>query len=187
VSVCRSCHDPILWVTMAQTRKKIPVQPIETPYVSNSVLVVDGAWGYSIGQLGRILAQRERVSEIRGRELASTRYPAHVPHFAKCPHAAQHRRTGMTAAVDGLGLVDARTRWTSHVAGAVLAGLQRCARCHLVLVDDQQPLFLDGKPVNRLYDRGSCVVRLGDVVTAPARPGRLPAGSRPCKPNGDQS
>lgn len=85
----------------------------------------------------------------------------------------------------GLGLLGAGARWISHIAGPVITGLQRCTRCDQVLVDDTQPYTVGGRQVQRLYDRGSCVVRLGDVVTAPALPGRLPAGSRPCKPIGD--
>lgn len=94
MSTCRSCHEQIQWVRLPSTRKALPLQLQECrPSERGAVFVVDG-WGYRLDQLGRHLAQREGVSEVRGRELAVTRYPAYLTHFAKCPHAAQHRKAG---------------------------------------------------------------------------------------------
>ena len=81
-------------------------------------------------------------------------------------------------------------KWVSHVAGPDVDGQQRCARCGDVLVDDTRTARTsDGHVVDRLYGRGGPVVRLlglagAVLVTAPARPGRLPTGSRPCTPTG---
>lgn len=93
---CSSCGaTELTWVTMAATHRRVLIEPAECkPTDRGALFIVNNQWAYSAKQIGERLAKREGVSEYRARELAATRYPVHLSHFATCPSAEQHRRTG---------------------------------------------------------------------------------------------
>ena len=68
MSSCKSCHRQILWVVMAGTGKKMPLDP-EVSAAGNIVVDDDGT---------------ARVDTGPGRA-------KHLSHFATCPNAARHR------------------------------------------------------------------------------------------------
>lgn len=96
MKACNSCGAADLrWVTMAASGRRILIEPAECkPTERGALFIVNNQWAYSAKQIGERLAQREGVSEYRARELAASRYPSHLSHFATCPNAEQHRRTG---------------------------------------------------------------------------------------------
>jgi hypothetical protein len=71
---CRSCGAPIKWVTMANSKRKNPLDA--EPVINGNISVhPDGT--------ARVLGAVERL-EFEG--------PLYVSHFATCIHAKQHRK-----------------------------------------------------------------------------------------------
>lgn len=95
MSACSSCGATgLVWATMAVSGKKVPLEAAECrPTERGALFLVDGRWVYTGKQIADRLGCRERVDATRALQLASSRYPTHLSHFAKCPHADQHRRS----------------------------------------------------------------------------------------------
>lgn len=70
---CRSCGEPILWLEMRTTGRRMPVD-VE-PRAAGTIVIEAG--------MAIVLppAERDRYTGDR-----------YVPHWATCPHADQHRR-----------------------------------------------------------------------------------------------
>jgi len=72
---CRSCGEPILWVEMAATGRKMPLDVLPVP-AGNVVLGPDGR--------ARVLGKGEDAGET----------PRYVSHYATCPQAVTWRGRG---------------------------------------------------------------------------------------------
>lgn len=75
---CRSCGAGILWVTMAATGKKNPLDAIPDPEKGNVWKDLNGSWVVLRGTL------RTQAME-QGEDL-------YLSHFATCPNSKQHRK-----------------------------------------------------------------------------------------------
>lgn len=81
MSECRSCHQPIEWVIVAKSGKRMPIDPDP----------VEG------GNIAKLPDDDDETGAARveyvapGGMLVDDR-PVYVSHFATCPQADQHRR-----------------------------------------------------------------------------------------------
>lgn len=78
MSACKSCDQPIRWVVMASTGKRMPLD--EQPRDDGNVRLLG-----SSDPSGLPIAEY-----VRGGEPASQRF---VPHFASCPEADKYRKS----------------------------------------------------------------------------------------------
>jgi hypothetical protein len=77
MSACRSCGAPVIWVTMIETRKAMPLDAEPVP---NGNIVVD--WRH---HAGAVLT----AEELAGPDELGRRYRSH---FASCPQASEWRK-----------------------------------------------------------------------------------------------
>lgn len=78
---CRSCGDPLLWVTTAATGKAMPLNPEPDP--AGNVVLADDLLGGASAQVlgpGEAWGARERGEDL------------YMPHHATCPQGKRWRR-----------------------------------------------------------------------------------------------
>ena len=106
-STCRSCDAPLRWAITDRGRR-IPLDPAPVDLDHHGALIVvpeenlvPGAGVHvidralSLGAVIHKLISARGVTPERARELITERgLTAHVSHFATCPNARAHRRTG---------------------------------------------------------------------------------------------
>jgi len=79
MSVCRSCHAPVLWV-VTQAGKRMPLDAAPT----------DAGNVIRYGDAARVLTADEVAARRSPRHVDPG--PLYVSHFTSCPNAAQHRK-----------------------------------------------------------------------------------------------
>lgn len=96
---CRSCRaTDVRWATMAVSGKGVLLEQTPCPPTARgALLLVDKKWAYTLDQLTERLALKQGIALTRARDICLTVYPAHLAHFARCPHADQHRRRRTSA------------------------------------------------------------------------------------------
>jgi hypothetical protein len=77
VSQCRSCHAEIIWVTMAASGRRMPLDAVPTP---DGTVAVDGN-GLAVVLTGQHLERAKAATVHLFRS-----------HFASCVNAKQHRK-----------------------------------------------------------------------------------------------
>lgn len=77
---CRSCGAPIVWVMIAKSGKKMPVD--RDPVADGNIRLL--ATSHSDGT--------PLVAYVKRDDLETLPHERHVSHFATCPNAAEHRR-----------------------------------------------------------------------------------------------
>lgn len=78
MSTCRTCHRPIRWVRLLTSGRALPLDPLPVANGNVALEEVDD---------GEFAARYVRLDDP---------YPGprYRPHFATCPFAAAHRRSG---------------------------------------------------------------------------------------------
>lgn len=89
MSVCRSCGAPIVWITM-ESGKSMPCDAALVPFWEKPK-----AKGKVVTQDGRL-----RSCEFDG-EPSEITDVGHIPHWATCPNAAQHKKAKARSARRG--------------------------------------------------------------------------------------
>ncbi len=75
---CRSCGASILWVEMATTKRRMPVDAAPDRENGNVEVTPKG--------FANVITDETVLAEARAKGLL------HVSHFATCPNAKQHRK-----------------------------------------------------------------------------------------------
>lgn len=81
MSSCRSCGAEILWITMEDSGKKMPIDVV--PDDANGTVVILG------GTKGRVCTRSELV------HYAACGRRFYRSHFATCPNAREHRKAAV--------------------------------------------------------------------------------------------